>query len=62
MAINDVQAFGLVAEGVRRVSQLLTQFALFETVYLRDNADPATQKIITPPLVKLYAAILLFLS
>ena len=62
MAINDVQAFGLVAEGVERVSQLLTQFALFETVYLRDTADPATQKIIIPPLVKLYAAILRFLS
>ena len=62
MAVNDVQAFGVVAEGVERVSQLLTQFALFETVYLRDTADPAKQKIITPPLVKLYAAILRVLS
>lgn len=44
------------------VSELITRFALFETIYVKDSADLAVQKIIMPPLVRLYASILLYLS
>ncbi len=62
MAVNDVQTFGAMADGIEMITQLITRYALFETVYLKHDEDTEVRDIIKPPLVKLYAAVLRYLS
>jgi hypothetical protein len=62
LAISDVELFGSMAEGVELVTNLITRYAIFESVYLSGLGATLACDIVTPPLVKLYAAILLYLT
>lgn len=62
LSVNEVHLFGSMAEGIEMVTHLITIYALFESVYLSSPRESCTRDIIKPALVRLYAAILRYLS
>ncbi|KAI9853467.1 MAG: hypothetical protein M1824_001230 [Vezdaea acicularis] len=60
-AVNDSQIFGAMVDGVERVANVITKHAIVEKLYLQENpiiiGDQLSQSI-----VKLYSAILAYLS
>ncbi|RDW62024.1 hypothetical protein BP6252_11457 [Coleophoma cylindrospora] len=64
ITVNDCQTFGSMCEGIERISNMIPQYTVFELIYLRDDI-PATSSIkdtLQASLVRLYAAILTYLS
>ncbi|KAL5391936.1 hypothetical protein PMIN04_007501 [Paraphaeosphaeria minitans] len=56
VAVNDVQTFGAMAEGVEFVSDMVTRCAIIEDLYLQGTSEAKTQ--LEQAVVKLYTKIL----
>ncbi|MCJ1352386.1 MAG: hypothetical protein MMC33_002370, partial [Icmadophila ericetorum] len=61
LAINDSQIFGAMVEGIEHISNLITRYAIIEHLYLQSTAAMAKDQL-SQSLVKVYAAILQYLS
>ena len=51
-----------MVEGVEHVSNLITRYAIIEKLYLRTNATEAADDQLKQAIVKLYSAVLEYLS
>jgi hypothetical protein len=51
-----------MAEEIEIVTHLITRYALFESVYFHDAGESRAADVVKPPLIRLYAAILRYLS
>jgi len=58
--VNDAETFGSMAEGLEHVSNLITRYAIFENLYLQ--VDSAVDDQLADAIVRLYTAILTYLS
>lgn len=58
--LNDSETFGAMAEGIELVSSLLPRYAMIEDRYLHDAS--ALKGDLEESLVRLYAAVLVYLS
>ena len=58
--MNDAETFGSMAEGLEHVSNLITRYAIFENLYL--HVDSAVEDQLADAIVRLYTAILTYLS
>jgi hypothetical protein len=64
--VNDSQTFGAMVDGIELVSNLITRYTIFETLYLRptivcENEDELKGQL-TQAIIKLYIAVLKYLS
>jgi hypothetical protein len=64
VAVNDSQMFSAMVEGMELVLRLITHYAIFESLYLKTTVGAAAvvKGQLTEALLKLYAAILSYLS
>ena len=64
MAVNDSQMFSTMVEGMEFVLRLITCYTIFESLYLKITVEAAAvaKGQLTEALLKLYAAILSYLS
>lgn len=58
--MNDNQVFGAMAEGLERVSKLVTEYAIVEALYLSERY--LAMDHLTEAIVRLYSAILVYFS
>lgn len=62
-AVSDINIFAFVVEGAETVSRCISRFATFEQIYLKYGNRPSRViKVLEEALVKLYAAILIYLG
>ncbi|KAI9888993.1 MAG: hypothetical protein M1814_006051 [Vezdaea aestivalis] len=59
-AVNDVETFGCVLEGMELVSHLINRYAIFEKLYLRKELLITDQ--LRRALIRLYSAVLRYLA
>lgn len=66
MTVNDSQTFGAMVEGMEFVSNLITRYAIFEKLYVRtvtrSEMEDEGKNQLTEAIIKLYIAILVYLS
>jgi hypothetical protein len=62
VTVNDSETFGAMAEGIQYVSNLITRYAISESIYLRINTAAAAKDQLADSIVKLYTAILKYLA
>jgi hypothetical protein len=60
MTANDSQTFGAMAEGVELVSNLITRYTIVEKLYLEKPSAAKDQ--LTQAILRLYSAVLMYLS
>ena len=60
MTVNDSQTFGAMAEGVELVSNLITRYTIVERLYLQKPSSAKDQ--LTQAILRLYSAVLIYLS
>lgn len=64
--MNDSQTFGAMVEGMELVSNLITRYAILEKLYLRtvtrSEAEAEGKKQLAQAILKLYIAVLVYLS
>lgn len=60
MAVNDVQIFGSLAEGLEEVCKIIARYAAIERLYLHQSASIET--LLENSIVALYTSILVFFS
>lgn len=60
--MNDISLFTSVAEGVESISGLITRYSIVEKLYLSDHNKSAAQDELYKAIVRLYAAMLTYLS
>ena len=60
IAINDIERYVFVVEGATSIAEIICRYAIFEDIYLR-SLSAATNEL-ERALVKLYAAIMIYLS
>ena len=58
--MNDSQTFGVMAEGIELVSNLITRYTIVECLYLRKPSMAKSQ--LTQALLEVYSAVLVYLS
>ena len=58
--MNDFTKFAFVVEGATSIAELICRYAIFEDVYLQSPSPAAVE--LRRALVKLYAAVMIFLS
>ena len=59
--INDSEISGAMAEGIERVSNLITRYAIFEMIYLRATLTADVRDGLRESIIKLYAVVLEYL-
>lgn len=64
MAVNDIQIFGAMLEGIELVSNLITRNFILEKLYLQTTteAKSAAKDQLANAITKLYSAVLKYLS
>ncbi|KAL9083395.1 MAG: hypothetical protein Q9165_008545 [Trypethelium subeluteriae] len=60
VTVNEAEIFGAMTEGLEQVSRLIAHYAIFEAVYCKQPVK--VQELLLRALVRLYAAILMYLS
>jgi hypothetical protein len=60
MAVNDINKFGFVVENVATVAEIICRYRVFEKVFLQ-TPSAATDEL-QRALIRLYAAIMIYLS
>ncbi|MCJ1435564.1 hypothetical protein MMC27_004938 [Xylographa pallens] len=60
VTVNDIQAFGAMAEGLESITHMITQSALIEVLYLGDKS--AARDEVENAIITLYAKVLLYIS
>lgn len=60
MAVNDSKKFGEVIEGIAWIAEIICHYSIVEGLYLNEKSE-ATKEL-RRALVKLYAAVLTYLS
>lgn len=60
--VNDSQTFGAMAEGIECVSHLITRYAILEKLYVNTHRKAAADDQLKESIVKLYSAVLRYLS
>lgn len=58
--MNEIETFGAMMESLEEVTNVITRYAIVENLYLQQS-PPANAKL-EDAIVKLYAAVLLYLS
>ena len=59
MAVSDIVKFEFVVEGVEAITRIISRYAIFEDLYLRNSSQPTEN--LKKALTGLYTAILLYL-
>lgn len=60
IAVNDIIQFAFVVESMNSIAQLIARYALFESLYLRQDTPAARE--LEKTVVQLYVRVLIYLS